>query len=989
MKKTSFLFISLFLILLNVGAQSFPMDYSYVGFMRSEQMIPDAPVVVYVGWQQGDQSARLQKAIDWIAARKPDKKTGLRGAVLIGDGKFELSEPLRISADGIVVRGSGRDKTTLYKKGVERGAVIYLEGSEGLATGDTIAPAEAKAGEDVVVWQQSTKEWIAQLGCSDFGGGKDLGYWGWHPGEIDVLSTRTVKSVTNGQPVFDIPMTASSGDMRLIRINADKRMRLSGVENLAIDSETDPANEKDENHAWDGIYIANAKDCWVRMVDFQHLAGSAVVTQRSATQITVEDCRSKNPVSEIGGYRRRTFLCMGERCLFQRLYSEHGIHDFIASLCAAGPNVFSQCDSYESLSFSGSFGPWATGLLFDCVNIDGNDLKLCNIGLEGYGSGWTTTNSTAYQSTAAGIFADSLPDGSQNYVYGCWGQFNGNGSFAQCNNHVKPWSLFASQLNKRLGRDVSALTRTLERSENNVSNNPTYEQAAQMVALARIPRTTMDMWIDSARLTASIAPDGAMQVDKIKNFAKSEIAHKPTYTVSNGKLLVDGRLLTGRRQNTPWWNGRVRYSAFPKIADAVTRFVPEMEGQGTTTRVDSVAKHLKNRHVAFFNQHYGLWYDRRRDDHERIRRRNGDVWAPFYEQSIARSGQDTGWDGLSKYDLANLNSWYISRIRQLAEATAEGGMVINNQHYFQHNILEAGAHWVDCPWRQVNNINGTIFPEPVPFAGDKRVYVAEYFYNIDNPTMARLHKQYITNMLDAFADEPNIIQSISEEYTGPYHFTKFWIQTIGEWEQKTGKHTLVSLAANKNIQDSIMQDAELAKTVDIINIEQWWQTSKGIYAPEGGHNMAPRQYFRRMRPAKVTFADVYKAVSECRTKWQDKAVVYYGNSYDQYGWAVLMAGGSCPTIPPTDEQFLRSVATMNPTSAADGVYTMANNDGESLVYIDSEANGTTVSVPNGTYVISTIDAKTGAISKPEKVKADTGNGVTIKNKGIYWIRKSR
>ena len=34
--------------------------------------------------------------------------------------------------------------------------------------------------------------------------------------------------------------------------------------------------------------------------------------------------------------------------------------------------------------------------------------------------------------------------------------------------------------------------------------------------------------------------------------------------------------------NTPWWNGRVRYSAFPKIADAVTRFVPGMEGQGTT-----------------------------------------------------------------------------------------------------------------------------------------------------------------------------------------------------------------------------------------------------------------------------------------------------------------------------------------------------------------------------------------------------------------------
>lgn len=63
------------------------------------------------------------------------------------------------------------------------------------------------------------------------------------------------------------------------------------------------------------------------MVNFRHLAGSAVVTQRDASRITVEDCISQAPVSEIGGYRRRTFLCMGEQCLFQRCYSEQGMHD--------------------------------------------------------------------------------------------------------------------------------------------------------------------------------------------------------------------------------------------------------------------------------------------------------------------------------------------------------------------------------------------------------------------------------------------------------------------------------------------------------------------------------------------------------------------------------------------------------------------------------------------------------------------------------------
>ena len=83
-------------------------------------------------------------------------------------------------------------------------------------------------------------------------------------------------------------------------------------------------------------------------------------------------------------------------------------------------------------------------------------------------------------------------------------------------------------------------------------------------------------------------------------------------------------------------------------------------------------------------------------------------------------------------------------------------------------------------------------------------------------------------MLDAFADEPNVIQSIGEEYTGPYHFTKFWLQTVAEWEAKTGKHVWVALSCNKDVQDAILQDPELRKVVDIIHIEQWYYTQKGL-----------------------------------------------------------------------------------------------------------------------------------------------------------------
>jgi hypothetical protein len=45
----------------------------------------------------------------------------------------------------------------------------------------------------------------------------------------------------------------------------------------------------------------------------------------------------------------------------------------------------------------------------------------------------------------------------------------------------------------------------------------------------------------------------------------------------------------------------------------------------------------------------------------------------------------------------------------------------------------------------------------------------------------------------------------------------------------------------------------------------------------------------------------------------DKAVIYSGDSYPQYGWAVLMAGGSLPVLPKeTDVNFLKAVVNTIP-----------------------------------------------------------------------------
>ena len=125
---------------------------------------------------------------------------------------------------------------------------------------------------------------------------------------------------------------------------------------------------------------------------------------------------------------------------------------------------------------------------------------------------------------------------------------------------------------------------------------------------------------------------------------------------------MDGALLVGGSHTTPWWNGKLKTNYLKKASPAITRFVPGREGLGLTDRIDSVVDFMKQKNILVFDQNYGLWYDRRRDDHERIRRRDGDVWGPFYEQPFGRSGQGTAWEGLSKYDLKRPNAWYWSRL---------------------------------------------------------------------------------------------------------------------------------------------------------------------------------------------------------------------------------------------------------------------------------------------------------------------------------------
>ena len=495
------------------------------------------------------------------------------------------------------------------------------------------------------------------------------------------------------------------------------------------------------------------------------------------------------------------------------------------------------------------------------------------------------------------------------------------------------------------------------------------------------PRQTLPQWIEAAIFPADITYQGpsnnGISFTKPRPIQCGEYA----YRITNGWLTLGNTVLVGGKHQTPWWNGKAIDAAMAKAKPALTRFVPGQEGTGGTDRIDSVIADMRRTHTLLFSQNYGLWTDRRRDDHERIRRKDGDAWAPFYEQPFARTGTvqsgfaALAWDGMSKYDLTTLNKWYFWRLQQFAQKSEPIGILLKNQHYFQHNILEAGAHWVDCPWRTANNVNNTPFLEPVNFTGDKRIFTATLFYDVTNPTLRQLHRQYIRQSLDAFKGQPNVIHSIGEEFTGPLHFVQFWLDVIAEWEQENGP-VLIDLAVNKDVQDAILKDPKRSKVVDIIDIEQWFYHNKGEYAPPGGVNMAQRQYMRKIRTGSARFEDVYRAVSEYRSQYPDKAVIYSAQKAPELCWASLMAGGSCAAIPVKDETLLKAITTMQADSsqASKGIYRLTGTQDE-LIYNDTD-NALPV---DKKLKIVCIDMKSGALTQ-QKQRGSIA-------KGLFWLKR--
>ena len=844
-----------------VESDAVVIDFSYAGYGGGVVRVPPVPDVLRVRPTGGDDTALIQAALERVASMPADAR-GLRGALLLDGGKFRVEGRLRLRASGVVLRGRGSELTTVVAAGQGRRTLIEVGADEAPAVGAAVKVLDEKvaagaltltvesveglaAGDRVVVRRPSTKEWIEALGMNRAEGAFADQRLHWTPGSRDLVWDRVVASVDGEakRVTLDAPVTTALerryGGGTLSKVTGNEPARNIGVEGLSLESEFDESNLKDEEHAWTGVALDNVEDAWVSDVAARYFAGSAVRVGRRARRVTVDWCRYASPVSEVGGYRRQGFFVEGQQVLVGRSASEGGTNDFAVGFTAAGPNVFLECVARDALGPSGSFESWASGVLYERVRVNGAALRLAADTTRSQGGGWTAANSVIWNCVAKELEARG-PEGAPNVVKN------------------SPESLYESQLSKRGG----------------AWRKPEREGGRR----------------DSRRVPLFRGGSPTPRSD----FRRG----RHVLGISNGRFVVDGRLLWGGMLNGAWWKGQVS----PEVARqtsgvSVTRFVPGRVGPGLTEDLAGLAARMEAEGTPFFNGGPGLWYERRRDAHVITPEPDANVWAPFYEMPWARSGKGTAWDGLSKYDLTRFNPWYFRRTREFAEECERHGLVYYHNLYNTHNLLETAAHWVDFPWRPANNVNDTGLPEPPPLEARNTVHVANQFYDANDPRRRALHRAFILHTLDALGERPNVVFTVAFQFPGPLAFQQFFLDTVAGWERRKGRRVHVALITTKEITDAILADPSRSRLVDVIDTRYWQYRPDGkLWAPEGGRNLAFREMitaeFKRSgdAPPDTTPRQVYRQVREYRDRFPDKAVVAWHSGAGPI--PILMAGGA-------------------------------------------------------------------------------------------------
>jgi hypothetical protein len=476
------------------NAENIVPDFSFAGYRGGGVPIPTARVVAEVSPTSGDNREHIQAAIDWVEANIPRGPDGLRGAVLLRRGIYEVTAPgLVISASGVVLRGEGQGKhgTVIVATSRIDYPLIEMRGrgkpyysAQGSTTsiaspfvpvGATqleVTDASAFAPGDLIYVRRTPNQlWVDDLEMGDF----EPDDTPWTPGAYVVDSIRRIRAIHETRVFFDIPIMdtieARYGSGTVTKVTkGEDFIEQSGVEALRLVSRYRDSN--DERHSGVGVVLSRARNSWVRRVTALHFSFGAVTVRADSEFNTIEETAHLDPISAMrGGRRYPFFIASGTGNLFQRCYTRNARHSFVTGKAVPGPNVWLDCVAEKAHADDGPHMRWSTGILFD--NVDTDTLHVQNRRGSGTGHGWAGAQVMFWNCRARSFISDA-PNGAMNWVVGSEGK-KSEGAFAP-SDPFGWWeslgrpraarSLYLEQLRDRLGQEaVNAVTIRAQRDD--------------------------------------------------------------------------------------------------------------------------------------------------------------------------------------------------------------------------------------------------------------------------------------------------------------------------------------------------------------------------------------------------------------------------------------------------------------------------------------------------------------------------------------------
>jgi hypothetical protein len=441
------------------------MDFSSAGYRGGGVKLPAVAVAQRLTPQPGDNTARIQAALD-----------SANGAVVLAPGEYEIAGTLSITRSGVVLRG-------------EKGAVVRLTGQphrfleiRGSGTWqqegdpapilDSYVPSGATsfrvrgasafhAGDRVLVLRPVTAEWVRFMGMDTLV--RDEKPQTWIKAGSVIRTDRVIDSVEGDKVTLDVPLsdaldskfTAAS----LVHYSFPGRIKEVGVEGLRIATPFTDVPISDAQYT--ALRMDAVEDGWARDLDIRETQNGIVIGP-GAKRLTLTNIAIAHSAAHSGSAAPADFALQGTQILLDRCHvTGEGTWPVVTQAEVTGPLVV-----LNMTADHGGVAPhqrWATGLLVDGAKFPGATerrpgLAFSNRATAGSGHGWDIGWGVGWNVVSPFLLVQQ-PPGAMNWCIGCIGTAltfgdTPNGIFDLPGKRAEPASLYLQQLQDRVGPEA-------------------------------------------------------------------------------------------------------------------------------------------------------------------------------------------------------------------------------------------------------------------------------------------------------------------------------------------------------------------------------------------------------------------------------------------------------------------------------------------------------------------------------------------------------